>query len=200
MKEWIKVLNKNFTFPHIKVLYPTAPRQPYTPAGGQLSNVWFDRLDINPFVPEHLDSLAKIEVEVRNLIQKEHEAGIPSNRIVVGGFSMGGALSLHVGYLWDRNLAGVFAHSSFLPTKSIIYNELKADVDAQFAVPPLLQVHGNRDTLVELKWGKETFNQLKSLGVKGEFHVLDKVDHSISRKSMELIKDWVTKVLPEDSK
>lgn len=84
MKEWVRLMVKNFSFPHIKVMYPTAPLQPYTPAGGQMSNVWFDRAGIAQSAPEKLDSIAKIEVEVKNLIKNENDAGIPSSRIIVG--------------------------------------------------------------------------------------------------------------------
>lgn len=84
MKEWVGLMVKNFTFPHINVLYPTAPIQPYTPAGGQNSTVWFDRADISKHVAEKLDSIANIEVEIKKMIEKENEAGIPSNRIIVG--------------------------------------------------------------------------------------------------------------------
>lgn len=84
MKEWVHLLEKNFAFPHIKVLYPTAPLQPYTPSGGLMSNVWFDRVDINPRAPEALESLKQIEADVKNLIKIENDAGIPNNRIIVG--------------------------------------------------------------------------------------------------------------------
>lgn len=86
MKEWVRLMVKDFTFPHIKVIYPTAPLQPYSPAWGQMSNVWFDRAGISPDVPEKLESLSNIEIEVKNLIKHELDAGIPSNRIIVGLF------------------------------------------------------------------------------------------------------------------
>ncbi|KAJ8737761.1 hypothetical protein PYW08_000356 [Mythimna loreyi] len=168
MKEWVRLMVSNFSFPHIKVLYPTAPLQPYTPAGGQMSQVWFDRAGISPNVPENMDSLAKIEVEVKNLIKRENDAGIPSNRIIIGGFSMGGALAFHSGYRWDKNLAGIFAFSSFLNQNSAVYHELKQSSGVQ--LPPLLQIHGDVDDLVDLEWGKQSFNKLKELGVQGEFH------------------------------
>lgn len=87
MKEWVRLMVSNFSFPHIKVMYPTAPLQPYTPAGGQMSQVWFDRADISNKVPEILDSIALTEVDVKNLIKKENDAGIPTNRIIVGTYS-----------------------------------------------------------------------------------------------------------------
>ncbi|XP_059045849.1 lysophospholipase-like protein 1 [Achroia grisella] len=195
MKEWVRLMVKNFSFPHIKVMYPTAPLQPYSPSGGLMSNVWFDRSDISPKAPEKLDSLAKIETEVMHLIKEENNAGIPSNRIVVGGFSMGGSLTYHTAYRWDRNLAAAFVFSSFLNDNSIVYQELKKCGDV--SLPPLLQLHGDSDDLVHFPWGQSTYNQVKELGVQGEFHVLERLGHSINKRGMNIIKEWVEKHLPE---
>ncbi|KAL0902545.1 hypothetical protein ABMA27_000387 [Loxostege sticticalis] len=196
MMEWVRLMVNKFAFPHIKVLYPTAPLQPYTPAGGQMSNVWFDRAHIDPDVPEKLDSIASIEKQVRNLIDKENEAGIPSNRIIVGGFSMGGTLAFHTGYRWDRNLAGVFVFSSFLNNNSVVYEELKTTPSGN--LPPLLQIHGNSDDLVYFDWGQATFNKIKDLGVSGDFHVMERLGHSINKRGMNLIKSFIEKHLPEE--
>ncbi|CAH1647770.1 unnamed protein product [Spodoptera littoralis] len=195
MKEWVRLMVANFSFPHIKVLYPTAPLQAYTPAGGQMSNVWFDRADININVPEKLQSIAQIETEVKNLIKKENDAGIPSNRIIIGGFSMGGALALHSAYRWDRNIAAAFAFSSFLNDNSCVYDEVKQVKGMK--LPPLLQIHGDIDDLVDLSWAKDTFNLLKEHGVQGEFHIMERLGHSLNRRGVRLIKDWIEKHLPE---
>lgn len=64
-------------------------------------------------------------------------------------------------------------------------------------MPPLLQIHGDSDEMVHLKWGQTTFNELKALGVQGEFHVMEKLGHSINKRGMKIIKDWVDKILPE---
>ncbi|XP_046977471.1 lysophospholipase-like protein 1 isoform X2 [Vanessa cardui] len=192
MQEWVNLMAKNFSFPHIKVLYPTAPLQPYTPAGGLMSNVWFDRIDVSQKVPEIEKSLKNIEVHVRNLIKSENDIGIPNNRIIVGGFSMGGALALHTAYRWESNLAGAFAFSSFLNDNSIVYKEI---TKLQKNVP-LLQIHGDIDDLVPTAWGKNTYNELKALGVQGEFHVMERLGHSINKKGLHIIKDWIEKLLP----
>ncbi|XP_041987116.1 lysophospholipase-like protein 1 isoform X1 [Aricia agestis] len=195
MKEWVNLMTKKFVFPHIKVLYPTAPLQPYTPSNGMMSNVWFDRTDISLSAPEMLDSLDRIKLDVLQLIKKENELGIPNNRIIVGGFSMGGALSFHIGYRWVKDLAGVFAFSSFLNEKSIVYEELKG---SQFKGPPLFQVHGDSDMMVDLSWGHYTHDTLTSHGVQGEFHVLQKLGHSLNKRGMNMIKDWIDKILPDE--
>ncbi|KAG7297053.1 hypothetical protein JYU34_019986 [Plutella xylostella] len=196
MKEWVNIMLKNkFSFPHLKVLFPTAPLQPYTPAGGQMSNVWFDRAGISPQVPEKTESLSRIEVIVKDLLQKENDAGIPSNRIIVGGFSMGGSLTLHTAYRWDRNIAGAFVFSSFLNEKSLVYDELKSSPGQ---LPPLLQLHGDSDELVPVEWGISTHDRLKELGVQGDFQVLQKLGHSINTRGMHHIKEFIEKLLPPE--
>ncbi|KAJ0183799.1 hypothetical protein K1T71_000222 [Dendrolimus kikuchii] len=195
MQEWVRLMVKNFSFPHIKVVYPTAPLQPYTPAGGMMSNVWFDRADISPDAPEKIDSLARIENEVKNLIKKEHHDGIASNRIIVGGFSMGGSLAFHTAYRWDCNIAGAFVFSSFLNQNSIVYKEIKNNSGEKY--PPLLQIHGDTDDLVHLEWGQTTFQQMQALGIQGEFHVMERLGHSINKRGMSLIKEWIEKRLPD---
>lgn len=53
------------------------------------------------------------------------------------------------------------------------------------------------DDLVDLSWGQNTFKELKSLGVEGEFHLLERLGHSINKKGLNVIKGWVEKLLPE---
>lgn len=64
-------------------------------------------------------------------------------------------------------------------------------------MPPFLQLHGDSDDLVNLEWGQSTFNELKSLGVQGEFHVMERLGHSINKRGMIIVKEWIEKLLPE---
>ncbi|XKL62393.1 hypothetical protein PGB90_002226 [Kerria lacca] len=84
VKEWIDMLRENETFSHLKILYPTASMRPYTPLKGEISNVWFDRLQISPNCTEHLESLNPMCEELKKLIDQEVKEGIPLNRIVIG--------------------------------------------------------------------------------------------------------------------
>ena len=124
------------------MVYPTAPVQPYTPMDGMLSNVWFDRKQITIDAKECRLSLAKIYDCVNDLIRNEVDKGISPSRIIVGGFSMGGALALHTGYHLNQNLAGVFAMSSFLNHNSIVYDSLRNTQNR--TLPKLLMFHGDR--------------------------------------------------------
>ncbi|XP_075145769.1 lysophospholipase-like protein 1 isoform X2 [Haematobia irritans] len=183
-------------FEQIKVLYPTAPLQPYTPNDGQLSNVWFDRRAISIDAPENRESMAKIYEDVHDILKQEVSNGIPFNRIIVGGFSMGGALAMHTGYHLNTELAGVFACSSFLNFDSIVYDTLKSSSKPKENLPELLMFHGNRDTLVPIEWGRDSFNKLQAMGVKGKFIPLKHTLHELKKQEMLDIEQWILSKLP----
>jgi len=190
--DWIEFLIGNISTPHIKYLFPTAPSRPYTPLNGQPSNVWFDRLNITPDVPEHTQTLESIGEEVKKLIDAEVKSGIPLDKIIVGGFSMGGALALHTAYRWVPGLGGVFALSSFLNENSAVYDALKQSPSNV----PLLMFHGDRDTLVPAAWGKTTFDKLTELGINGNYKLLRNTMHELKKEEMKSLFEWIKNILP----
>uniref|UniRef100_A0A182W169 palmitoyl-protein hydrolase n=1 Tax=Anopheles minimus TaxID=112268 RepID=A0A182W169_9DIPT len=197
LTEWIRfLLGRDMEFPHIKVIIPTAPVQPYTPMGGENSNVWFNRKRIEMDCPEIRTSLASIYDTVNEMLVREMAAGIPLNRIVVGGFSMGGALAMHTGYHLNRDLGGVFAISSFLNNGSIVYDSLDC-ISEDEHLPELLMMHGERDTLVPLEWGQTTFDELAKLNVRGQFVPHRTALHEIKKDQLLRVIDFVQKIIPE---
>ncbi|KMQ98311.1 lysophospholipase-like protein 1-like protein [Lasius niger] len=196
IKEWIDILNREkLQFPHIKLIYPSAPSQPYTPNGGMMQNVWFDRMAISNQVPEHVKSIDSMCQNISELIDREVANGIPFNRIILGGFSMGGCLALHLTYRYKTSIAGCFVMSSFLNKGSIIYEHLKAKPEHNKI--PLVQYHGTIDTLVPIEWGEETAKNLKELGVNVKFTPLQNIDHELSRAEIQSWKDWILNILPD---
>ncbi|XP_053950175.1 lysophospholipase-like protein 1 [Anastrepha ludens] len=195
--EWIRfLLGRDMEFAHIKVIYPTAPFQAYTPLGGESSNVWFDRRSISIDALEDRKSISRIYEKVCDLIKNEQELGISPNRIIVGGFSMGGALALHTGFHLNTDLAGVFACSSFLNSDSIVYESLSQKLGTEFLLPEMRMYHGDRDTLVPLEWGKGTYEKLIQLGAKGNFISLDNTLHELKKRQLLDIQEWILKKLP----
>lgn len=87
----------------------------------QLQNVWFDRMAISNQVSENIKSIDSMCQDVSKWVEKEVADGIPYNRIVLGGFSMGGALAMHLAYRYKTGIAGCFAMSSFLNKRSLVY-------------------------------------------------------------------------------
>ncbi|GFG31543.1 hypothetical protein Cfor_09199 [Coptotermes formosanus] len=163
----------------------------------QLSHVWFDRISISPDVPEHAETLESIGWDVTNFIQQHVvNTGIPENHIIVGGFSMGGALAMHVGFRLMRQVAGVFALSSFLSHTSSIYQVRYMTAVHHYG--GLYTYHNLTliDTLVPNEWGQYTFNRLKQLGVCGEFHTIPNMLHEMKGKELRQLYDWINQCLP----
>ncbi|KFP40474.1 Lysophospholipase-like 1, partial [Chlamydotis macqueenii] len=196
-RAWIKqILNQDMTFQHIKVIYPTAPARPYTPMKGAFSTVWFDRYKISNDCPEHIESIDSMCQGLTDLINDEIKNGIAKNRILIGGFSMGGGMAMHLAYRFHQDLAGVFALSSFLNKDSAVYQALKRN---ESILPELFQCHGTADELVLYSWGEETNKMLKSLGVSTSLHTFPNLNHELSRTEIEKLKTWIVKKLPVEA-
>nr|KAF6302558.1 lysophospholipase like 1 [Pipistrellus kuhlii] len=194
LKNWIKqVLNQDLAFQHIKIIYPTAPARPYTPMKGGISNVWFDRFKISNDCPEHLESIDVMCQVLTDLINDEVKSGIKKNRILIGGFSMGGCMAMHVAYRNHQDVAGVFALSSFLNKASAVYQALQK---RDGALPELFQCHGTADELVLHSWGQETNSALRALGVSTKFHSFPGLFHELSTGELEKLRAWVLAKLP----
>ncbi|XP_045674316.1 lysophospholipase-like protein 1 [Phyllostomus hastatus] len=197
LRRWIKqVLNQDLTFQHIKIIYPTAPPRPYTPMKGGISNVWFDRFKISNDCPEHLESIDAMCQVLTDLIDDEVKSGIKKNRILIGGFSMGGCMAMHLAYRSHQDVAGVFALSSFLNKTSAVYQALQA---REGALPELFQCHGTTDQLVLPSWGAETSATLRSLGVRVDYHSFPGLLHELSPGELERLRSWVLAKLPGET-
>lgn len=190
--EWIESLIGLFSFPHVKLLFPTAPLQNYTAAAREMRHVWFDRKSISMEAKESVESIQEIGKVMNKLIEEEISQGVPLSNIIVGGFSMGGGLALQVAYKFTPGLRGVFALSSFLNRDSKVFQNLK---DHGPPHTPLLMYHGESDDLVPIKWGKATFETLTSLGVKGDFVSLPNTSHELKKKELEELFKWIGELL-----
>uniref|UniRef100_A0A1B6KUS9 palmitoyl-protein hydrolase n=2 Tax=Graphocephala atropunctata TaxID=36148 RepID=A0A1B6KUS9_9HEMI len=200
-KAWVEMLmGERMAFRHLKVMFPTAPLRPYTPLNGELSHVWFNRVSIRPDVPEELQTIEPMAKEINKFIEQQVANGTPLNRIILGGFSMGGAMALHVGYRYIPGLAGIFTLSSFLNEKSVVYDDLqkRKECGKASAMPPLFMCHGERDDLVRVGWGEETLNRLTSLGVTAEFHRFPNMLHELKKKELEMLYSWINGLVKND--
>jgi len=141
------------TIPDTVVFYPTAPVQPYALNNNNPSNVWHDRTGLSPDVQEDSGGIHKMGEELHILISRiNDEMNIPFDRIVVGGFSMGGHMALHLGLAHMPSFpAGIFVLSSFLASNSELYNKLKhVPQSSSNHFPLLFMAHGTQDTLVPI--------------------------------------------------
>jgi len=180
-------------FDYLKVICPNAPNQKVTLNFGMTMPSWFDIKSLDPNeAAEDEEGIKKSAEMVKKLIDDEVKNGIPSNRIVVGGFSQGGAVALHAGLKHQSPLAGIIALSTWMPLHKKI-GELPINANKEI---PILQGHGDADMVVQYPIGVMTHNLLKSINNKAKFQTYNKMGHSSSPKEMDDVRNFLKEVLP----
>ncbi|KAE8744481.1 hypothetical protein FOCC_FOCC008869, partial [Frankliniella occidentalis] len=177
--------------PFMKVICPTAQTIAVTLNSGFKMPAWFDLKSLDASGPEDESGIKKASQLIHSMIDAEVSAGIPSNRIVIGGFSQGGALALYSALTYSKPLAGVVALSCWLPLNKSFPSFVVGNKET-----PFLQCHGDCDPIVPFKWGQMTASILKGYLKSIEFKTYGGLMHSSSDEEMNDIKDFVQKQLP----
>ena len=106
------IWNKEFEFDHIRVIYPQAPDITFQVAhGGLEQGLWYERNTLSPTAMERMDSIDHSCSLICHLIDQEKSRGIPLDRIVIGGFGMGGNLAMHIGFRYVRKRVMIYRYN-----------------------------------------------------------------------------------------
>ncbi|XP_074032944.1 acyl-protein thioesterase 1 [Leptinotarsa decemlineata] len=179
--------------PHVKVICPTAPTMPVTLNAGFRMPSWFDLKSLDESGQEDEPGIKNAAKQIHSLIEKEESAGIPSNRVLLGGFSMGGALAIYSSLTYPKPLAGVVGLSCWLPLNKSFPQAMKSGDSL-----PILQCHGDCDPVVPVKWGQMTASLLKTfLHNSTEFKLYRGLMHTSSEEELEDIRQFVSKHLSQ---
>ncbi|GJE87483.1 phospholipase/carboxylesterase [Phanerochaete sordida] len=186
---------------HIKWVLPHAPDMPVTANGGMVMPSWFDIHSFD-FTSEDEPGMLRTVRQLNELITAEVDAGIPADRIILGGFSQGGAMSLLTGLTAERRLGGVLVMSAWLPLRS----KFKAMMSDHARKLPVFWGHGKNDPLVKFAWAEQSVKFLKeNLGISEatatnptgiEFHGYNGLVHSANDEEIEDLQAWLAKVMP----
>lgn len=172
--------------PNTKVICPTAATMPVTLNHGFPMPSWFDlySLDING--REDDTGIKRASALVHKMIQDEIKGGIEAKRIVLGGFSQGGALALYSALTFPEPLAGVMALSCWLPLHKG-FPAAKRSADTM----PILQCHGDSDPIVPYKVGQMSAMALKAFMKNTTFSTYRGLSHSSSEEELADMKKFV---------
>jgi len=176
---------------HLKSICPNAPVNAVTLNGGFRMPSWFDITSLSFSGPEDEQGIKDAAVQIRSLVEQEIKNGIPSERIVLGGFSQGGALALYTALTMDKPLGGILALSSWLPLHKSFPGCIKGNRDT-----PILQCHGGSDPVVNINYGEMTKRVLASFCSKHTFNKYPHLAHSSDPQEMSDVKEWLQKALP----
>ena len=175
----------------IRFVFPHAPMRPVTINGGFVMRAWYDiahQQDIAMKEDEH--GVRQSQNMIEELIAKEQARGVPLRRIVIAGFSQGGAMSLQTGLRQPERLAGVMSLSAYLPLASTIEKERNtANNDV-----PIFLGHGTADNIVALPLGIASRDRLLKLGYDVDWHQYP-MPHSVCAEELKDISAWLTRVL-----
>ncbi|XP_037677470.1 acyl-protein thioesterase 1-like [Choloepus didactylus] len=173
----------------------TGPVMPVTLNMNMTMPSWFDIIGLSPGSQEDEPGIKQAAENVKSLIDQEVKNGIPSNRIILGGFSQGGALSLYTALTTQQKLAGVIALSCWLPLRDSFPQGPITGTNKDISI---LQCHGDCDPLVPLMFGSVTTEKLKTLvnPANVAFKTYGGLMHSSCHQEMMDIKQFIDKVLP----
>ncbi|XP_035615529.1 acyl-protein thioesterase 1 [Oncorhynchus keta] len=181
--------------PHVKYICPHAPIKPVTLNMGMSMPSWFDIIGLQTDAEEDEAGIKQASENIKALIDQEVKNGIPSHRIVLGGFSQGGALSLYTALTTQQKLGGVVALSCWLPLRNSFPQASRNSANNEMHV---LQCHGEADPLVPVMFGCLTVEKLKILCNPSNiiFKTYPRMPHSACPEEMMDIKQFIEKQLP----
>lgn len=174
----------------LRFVFPHAPVRPVTINGGIAMRAWFDILSFERAGRAEASSLEQSSALLLALVDRERDRGIPADRIVLAGFSQGGAVVLHTVLHQPLALAGIMALSTFLPAPATGTSQAPGDTAV-----PVFMAHGTYDPVLPLALGRECVRTFERLGYPVEWHEYP-MAHAVCPQEIVAIRDWLLRVYP----
>src|SRR6266850_5383493 len=149
----------------IRFVFPHAPIRPVTINGGMRMRAWYDITD-GAIRREDEGGVRASQKLIEGLIAREKERGTAAGRLVLAGFSQGGAIALQTGLRHAERIAGIMALSTYLP----IADKFPAEASAANRNAPIFMAHGTADPVIELARAVQSRGILESLGYSPQWH------------------------------
>lgn len=174
----------------VRFVFPHAPERPVTINGGMVMRAWYDILGMDIRRDEDEEGLRTSEAQVRALVEREVSRGVSEERIVLAGFSQGGAIALQAGVRHPRRLAGIMALSTYLP----LPEKLEAEASPANRDCPVFMAHGTQDPVVPFEGGQLSKEALEAQGYEIEWREYP-MPHSVCMEEKADAATWLTRVL-----
>ena len=172
--------------PAIRFVFPHAPVRPVTLNMGMRMRAWYDIKTLTAEGRADEEGIRASVALTGRYVAAERAAGIPSERIVLAGFSQGGAIALHAGLRHPEPLAGILALSAYLPLQATLATELSESNRAT----PILMCHGIYDPVLPAQLGVMAREWLRTLGYAVEWHEYA-MQHQVCLPEMQDIATWL---------
>lgn len=176
--------------PDIRFVFPHAPTRPVTINGGMKMRAWYDIVDLSAGRDHDQKGIADSVNQAAALIARERRRGIESSRIVVAGFSQGGAIALQLALRYPETLAGLVALSTYL----LLDHRLDKDRCEANQNLPVFVGHGKSDPVVPSFLGEQLAERLSGMGHEVEWHEYSML-HAVCPQEIADLSAWLKKWL-----
>jgi len=174
----------------IRFIFPHAPNMPVTLNGGFIMPAWYDLQDTEIGRQHDEQGILQSANSIQAFIHRENERGIANNRIILAGFSQGGAMALHIGLRQREALAGLLALSCYLP----LPEKAKPEVQTNSLKTPVFMAHGTHDPVVGYSLGEQSRDTLQALGLMVNWHSYA-MEHSVCPEEIKHIGQAINTML-----
>jgi phospholipase/carboxylesterase len=177
-------------WPALRFVFPHAPVRPVTINNRMPMRAWYDILGPQIAAQQDVAGIRMSIGEVESLIAREAERGVPSENVILAGFSQGGAIVLAGGVRHAAKLGGIIALSTYLPLDGLTASE-KSDANAAI---PIFMAHGSYDNVVPERLGELSRDALAALGYAVEWHSYP-MAHQVCPPEIADLRAWIGKRL-----
>jgi phospholipase/carboxylesterase len=173
----------------LRFIFPHAPMQPVTINNGMEMRAWYD-IAMNDIarLPDE-QGIRESQAAIERLIARERERGVDSSRIVLAGFSQGGAIALQVGLRHANRLGGIVALSTYLPLE----DSLEAEASSANRSTPIFMAHGDEDPIVPIQLAEVSRMALKNRGYQVEWHQWP-MQHAVCGEEIEAVSAFLGRI------
>lgn len=176
--------------PEVRFILPHAPYRAVTLNNGYEMRAWYDIYGLSPDSPQDEPGIRQSQNEIETLISLEKTRGIEAKRIVLAGFSQGGAIALHTALRHEDSLAGVLALSSYLPLKT----RLKDEAHIANQGLPIFMAHGSFDNIISMETAQLSAQLLLSRNYRLAWHEYA-MAHNVCNEEIADIRNFLCSIL-----
>jgi len=174
----------------IRFIFPHAPMRPITINQGYQMPGWYDISSLSIVDSEDEAGIRESSAILKQLCEEQEADGISAGRIVVAGFSQGGAIALHCGIRYPKPLAGIMALSTYLALPDTLDDEIsETAIDT-----PIFMAHGRQDEVVAFEYGRQSMERLEAKDIEVLWHEYD-MGHAVCLEEINHIRHWLTDIL-----
>ena len=170
----------------VRFVFPHAPMRSVTINNGMRMRAWYDIVSLSAAGPPDEAGIRASAVLVERWIAREVELGVASARVVIAGFSQGGAIALHAGLRHAERLAGILALSTYLP----LHDRLAAEAAPANRDVPILMCHGREDPVLPMSLGTMSRDWLRTLGYAVKWKEY-RMQHQVCMDEIADISGWL---------